>query len=198
MPRKSLFQQKKLAEDLEKLKETIRLSVSSYGLQLYKVLVIADQELKERLRRASSDQRQITECSHLFVFCNYTEVKHEDIDDFIKLKAEIQEIDPAGLRDKTDFMKAKLAEKSEEEKTSWLKRQPYLALSNLLMACAELKIDACPMEGFDPDEYNEILELNRKGLNALVVAPIGYRSEDDLSQFAKKVRKGSSQLFEQI
>lgn len=140
-------------EDLEKLKEAVRLSVSSYGLKLYKVLIITDQELKERLRVVSWNQRQITGCSHLFVFCNYTNVEAEHIDDFITLQAKIQEIDPENFRAYADFMKIKLSEKSQEEKTNWIQKQPYLALSNLLMACAELKIDACPMEGFEQDKY---------------------------------------------
>jgi nitroreductase/dihydropteridine reductase len=183
--------------DLEKLKEAIRLSVSSYGLQLYKVLIIIDQDLKERLRPVSWDQRQITECSHLFVFCNYTDVRAEHIDDYITLQAAIQETPSGDLKRYADFIKAKLSEKSPEQKTNWLQRQPYLALSNLLMACAELKIDACPMEGFEPDQYNEILGLHEKGLHAVVIATIGYRSDEDLCQSAKKVRKPVSLLFEQ-
>lgn len=196
---KSFIPTKKVnGQDLEKVKEVVRLSVSSYGLQLYKVLIISNEGLKEKLRQASWDQRQITECSHLFVFCNYTDAKAEDIDDYIKLRAETADTDPEDLKDYANFMKTKMSEKSNVEKTSWLERQPYLALSNLLMACAALKIDACPVEGFEPDKYNEVLKLNDKGLKAIVVAAIGYRSSEDLTQSFKKVRKPASLLFEEI
>ncbi|NIJ56110.1 NAD(P)H-dependent oxidoreductase [Dyadobacter arcticus] len=185
-------------QDLEKLKEAIRLSVSSYGVQLYKVLSIDNRQLKEKLRVVSSGQHQIKDCAHLFVFCNFTDVKSKLIDDYIQLKAEVQEPDPESLTGYAEFMKAKLSEKPEAEKMTWLKMQPYLALSNLLMACAELKIDACPMDGFEPNKYNHILEFTDRGLNAVVIAAVGYRSGEDLNQSSKKVRKPATLLFEQI
>ncbi len=95
-----------------------------------------------------------------------------------------------------DFIKGKLAEKSAVGLDHWTARQTYIALGNLLAACAELKIDACPMEGFEPEMYNEILGLTEEGLYAAVIATIGYRSEEDQTQHAKKVRKPMSSLFE--
>ncbi|SFS75602.1 NAD(P)H-dependent oxidoreductase [Lutibacter maritimus] len=188
---------KKVSEnDLNKIKEAIQLSVSSYGLQLYKVLIIENPEIRERLKSASWNQSQITDASHLFVFCNYTDATPEAIDDFIKHTAETRNLDLERLNGYGDFIKSKLAEKSQEEKTGWLKSQTYLALGNLLSACAELKIDACPMEGFDPKEYNKILGLNKKGLNAYVIATIGYRHFDDYTIGLPKVRKPIDQLFE--
>jgi len=183
-------------DDLNKLKEAIQLSVSSYGLQLYKVLIIENPEIRERLKPVSWNQSQITDASHLFVFCNYTDATPEAIDNFIKHTAETRNLDLERLSGYGDFIKSKLAEKSQEEKIGWLKSQTYLALGNLLNACAELKIDACPMEGFDPEAYNKILGLNEKGLNASVIAPVGYRHIDDLSSGLSKVRKPMEHLFE--
>lgn len=186
------------SDDLEKLKEAIQLSVSSYGLQLYKVLIIENAAIREQLKPVSWNQSQITDASHLFVFCNYTDVSSEAIDDFIKQTAETRNIDLEKLKGYGDFIKTKLAEKSEEEKSSWLQSQTYLALGNLLNACAELKIDACPMEGFDPDAYNKILGLDKQGLNAAVIAPIGFRHIEDHTIGLKKVRKPLEQLFDII
>jgi nitroreductase len=186
------------SEKLEKLKEAVQFSVSSYGLQLYKVLIIENMEIRERLKPVSWNQSQITDASHLFVFCNYTDASSEAIDDFIKYTAETRDLDLERLNGYGEFIKTKIGEKSQEEKTSWLKSQTYLALGNLLNACAELKIDACPMEGFDPEAYNEILELNEKGLNAAVIAPIGYRHNDDHTIGQQKVRKPIELLFETI
>ena len=191
--------QKKVSrEDLNKLKKAIQLSVSSYGLQLYKVLIIEDIELRKKLKPVSWDQNQITDASHLFVFCNYNRVNSKDIDTFIRQTADSRNIEYEKLAGYGDFIKMKLDEKSEVERTNWLERQPYLALSNLLMVCAELGIDACPMEGFEPERYNEILGLEVKGLNACVIATVGYRMPDDRSQHLPKVRKPMHLLFEEI
>ena len=185
-------------EDLEVIKEAIRLSASSYGLQLYTVLVIEDQKIRERLKAASWGQSQITDASHLFVFCNYTDVTDENIDNYIDLKAETQGLDKEGLEDYGNMMKGSMAGLSEAQKSIWTAKQTYIALGNLLATCSMLKIDACPMEGFEPAKYNEILGLTEKGLNAAVIATIGYRSEEDKTQHLKKVRKPSEVLFEML
>lgn len=185
-------------ENLQKIKEAIRLSASSYGLQLYKVFIIEDRELREKLQEASWGQSQITDASHLIVFCNYTKANRSQVDKYINLRADIQGIPSEDLKGYGDFMVRKLGEKSLREQEEWTARQTYLALGNLLAACAELKIDACPMEGFKPDAYNEILGLSAMGLNASVLATIGYRSAEDESQYEKKVRKPVKELFEEL
>jgi nitroreductase len=182
--------------DLEKLKEAVQLSVSSYGLQLYKVLVISDKETREKLLPFSWGQSQVTEASHLFVFCNYTEHREEDVDAYIASTAKIQGTTLEKLTSYRNFIKESLSRMNWSEWQAWSEKQTYLALSNLLTACAELKIDACPMEGFESDEYNRILGLDKRGLNASIIAPVGYRSADDHTQFRKKVRKPMEALFE--
>jgi nitroreductase len=184
--------------DLEKLKRAIQLSVSSYGLQFYKVLIIEDQEIRNELKPVSWNQNQIIDASHLFVFCNYNEIKTEDINAFIHLTAKTRNIKYDDLQGYGDFISAKLNEKTKAQQTNWLERQPYLALSTLLMACAELKIDACPMEGFEAEEYNNILGLEEKGLNACVIATVGYRVPGDDSRHTPKVRKPMEHLFEVV
>lgn len=188
---------KKIEEkDLEILTESIRLSPSSYGLQLFKVLVITDQETKEKLKPASWNQQQITQCSHLFVLCNYTKVEDNDIDKYLELKADKSGMNVADLSGYGDFMKGKIGSLDQATQSSWTAKQTYIALGNLLTAAAELKIDACPMEGFDANVYNEILDLDKQNLNAAVVVATGYRSNEDATQNAPKVRKSKNDLFE--
>lgn len=122
----------------------------------------------------------------------------EGIDEFIELTANTRKINKNNLVDYRDFIKMKIAEKSAKEQFNWTKNQTYIALANLLSACAELKIDACPMEGFEPNQYNEILELNTKGLNASMIATIGYRYKGDKTQYLHKVRKPMKKLFENM
>lgn len=183
-------------DDLDALMEAVRLSVSSYGLQLYKVLIIENPELRCKLREASWNQAQITDASHLFVFCNYTSREGRHIDEYIQRISQTQGIPAASITGYGDFIKKSLSAKSDSQWHAWSERQTYLALSNLLLACAELKIDACPMEGFEPEKYNAILGLNGQDLNAVVVAPVGYRSEHDETQYRIKVRKPKEALFQ--
>jgi nitroreductase/dihydropteridine reductase len=184
------------SENLEKLKEAIQLSVSSYGLQLYKVIIVENTSLREKLKPVSGGQDQVTEASHLVVFCNYTNVKDKHVDDFLNMTANSQDIEVKNLSGYGDFMKGKISEMTKSESSNWTFRQTYLALGNLLNACAELKIDACPMEGFEPEKYNDILGLSEQGLNAAVIATIGYRSNEDHTQNRPKVRKPFNELFE--
>ena len=94
-----------------------------------------------------------------------------------------------------DFMKSKITSLTPEEKNIWTAKQTYLALGNLLNVAAELKIDATPMEGFVPAQVNEILGLDKLGLNATLIATLGYRHDEDATQHYKKVRKSNEDLF---
>ncbi|MEQ8908584.1 MAG: NAD(P)H-dependent oxidoreductase [Vicingaceae bacterium] len=188
---------KKLSKtDLEKLKEAIQLSASSYGLQLYKVLIIEDEALRKKLKPAAWDQPQILDASHLLIFCNETSVTEENIQEHIQLKADTVGVDAAKLKGYGDFIYGQWKDQSPEAQSNWTAKQTYIALGNLVAACGEMKIDACPMEGFEPAKVNEILGLEEKGLNAAVLATIGYRSEEDETKDAPKVRKSKDDLFE--
>jgi len=181
--------------DLEILKEAIRLSASSYGLQLYKVFIVDDKETREKLVAVCWGQKQIVDASHLFVIANYTKVNEKDIEFHIENTAKTRGIDVETLKGYSDFMKSKIMELSAETQSNWTSKQTYIALGNLLNAAAELKIDATPMEGFEPEKVNEILGLNQLNLNASLIIPVGYRHEDDANQHLKKVRKSTEELF---
>ncbi|MEK6151640.1 NAD(P)H-dependent oxidoreductase [Flavobacteriaceae bacterium 3-367] len=182
-------------EDLDTLVHAMQLSVSSYGLQPYHVFIISDAALREQLKSVSWGQSQITDASHLIVFANKTAVDDELIDSYLDKVSETRGIPKDGLSGYGDFMKSKLLPLDDGTKAGWTARQTYIALGNLLSAAASLQIDACPMEGFEPEAYNEILGLKEKGLNAAVVATIGYRSEADETQHYKKVRRSKKELF---
>ncbi|MBN2807554.1 MAG: NAD(P)H-dependent oxidoreductase [Prolixibacteraceae bacterium] len=186
------------ASDLEKIKEAVKLSASSYGLQAYKVLVIENAEIRQQLRSVSWDQAQITDSSLLFVFCNYTHVNGPVIDDYMQLIANTKGVRVDELSAYAEMIRGSVARRTSEQVQNWTSKQTYIALANLLSATAELKIDACPMEGFDAAKYDEILGLKEKGLTTSVIAAVGYRSADDAAQYAPKVRKPVDLLFEKI
>jgi nitroreductase len=190
---------KKIAPaDLEILKEAIRLSTSSYGLQLYKVFIIENPAIRAQLQPVSWGQSQIVDASHLFVFANNVDVQEEHIDHYLENIAQTRGISIEAVKGYGDFMKNSLIGLPQDKKAIWTSKQTYLALGNLLNAAAELKIDVTPMEGFEPAKYNEILGLNALGLNASLVATVGYRHEEDATQHLAKVRKSTEELFETI
>ena len=189
---------KKVSEqDIDCIKEAVQLSASSYGLQPYTVLDIRDSELRKEIHPMCWNQSQITDASHIFIFCNYNKVDEQDVDSLIRLKSETNEVPIEKISGYGDFVKGKLKEKSEIEMFHWSAKQAYIALGNALTACAELNIDSTPMEGFEPEEVNKLLGLNDKGLNACVILAIGYSSLDDQTQYSKKVRKPINTMFEE-
>lgn len=182
-------------EDLNLLKEAIRLSSSSYGLQPYKVIIVENPELRAKIQPAAWGQSQIVEASHLIIFANETQLKEQDIDNYVINISATRNIPVEALSGYADFMKSKILTLPEETKNVWTAKQTYLALGNLLNAAAELKIDVTPMEGFIPEQVNEILGLEKLGLNTSLIATLGYRHEGDDTQHYKKVRKSEEELF---
>ena len=182
-------------EDLNILKEAIRLSSSSYGLQPYKILLIENPELRAEIQKAAWGQSQVVDASHLLVFANQITIEDSEIDSFIDNTSNTRGIEKEKLAGYQGFIKSKINEMTDDAKNIWNSKQTYLALANLMNAAAELKIDVTPMEGFSPATVNEILGLNKLGLNASLLAPVGYRHDEDTTQHLKKVRKSNEELF---
>ncbi len=190
---------KKLSEEqLNFILDSLQLSASSYGLQPYHIFVITNTKIRETLKAASWGQSQITDASHLIVFANQTTFNDSLVDDYIANAEDTRELPENTLKDYGDFMKTSLMPLSDEIKNIWTSKQTYLALGNLLSAAASINVDACPMEGFEVEKYNEILGLSAKNLSASVVATIGFRSDEDETQHYKKVRKSKDKLFTEI
>ena len=182
-------------EDFNTLKEAIRLSSSSFGMQPYKIIIVENPEIRAQLQTAAWGQSQIVDASHLIVFANITNFGNDDIDSVLNVFTSERGLPENALDGYGGFIKSKIATLPEEVKNVWTAKQTYLALGNLLNAAAELKIDVTPMEGFDPSAVNKILGLEKLGLNASLLATIGYRHEEDETQHYKKVRKSTEELF---
>lgn len=185
-------------EKIDYLKEAVQLAASSFGLQPYKVLEIKNNTLKLELKPFSRNQSQITDSSHLFVFCNYVKVTDADIEKVMQLKSEIAGLPREKVAEYGKFVKGKVRNKSEAELLDWTARQTYIALANAMNACAELHLDCTPIEGFEPEGYNEKLGLAEKGLNACVLLAVGYRHAEDRAQGVTKVRKPIEAIFEDV
>ena len=185
-------------DDLETLLEAIRLSSSSYGLQPYEVMVIEDLEVRAKLKPLAFDQPQITDASCLLVFAYNTNVDEHYVDEFIKNNSETRNQPAEDFQDLKEMIQSSVLTFTEDAKHNWASRQVYIALGNLLSAAADLKIDVCPMEGFNATEFDEFLDLRSKNLKSVTLATVGYRSEADQLKDAKKVRKSKDELFTRI
>ena len=187
---------KKIAEqDIELLKEAIQLSASSYGLQPYKVLIISDPEIKAKLKVTANGQAQLEDASHVVVFANLSDLSEKHVASYIDNISRTRGLEIQQLEGFSSLMNSVVGGLSEDAREVWAAKQTYIALGNLLSAAADLKIDSCPMEGFDADKFAEILNLKQLNLTPSVIAPIGYRSTEDTTQHYGKVRKPEEELF---
>lgn len=188
---------KKLSDkDFNELLEVIRLSPSSFGLQPYKFIVVENNELRNKVREKAWGQSQVTDASHLIVFCAKKDVTEEYIKEYIENMAQTRSISKDTLKGFEDMMLGFRKNHSNESVKEWAKRQAYIPLGMLLQAAAMKKIDATPMEGFDPKGVDEVLNLDKDGLTSVVLCALGYRSENDKTSNYKKVRQHESKLIE--
>ena len=187
---------KKVSEaDMDKLLEAIRLSASSFGLQPYKVLVVEDPAIRAELRKAAWDQPQITDASALLVFAAKYETNAWTVDEFVDLVSHTRNIPKDALSGYSDMMKGTVQSQSPEKIETWVSKQAYIALGFGLVSAAVLDIDACPMEGFSPSDFDRILDINKLGLKSKVIMAVGYRSDEDKYQHLAKVRQKKEDLF---
>ncbi len=199
MATKTFDPNKKLSEsDLGLLLEALRLTASSYGLQPWKFVVVNDPEIREKLKAASYGQAQITDASSLIVICAKTSLNNSDVDEYLNKTASVRGLQMENLEGFKGMLYGFIAGKDVESLKTWSVKQTYIALGNLLTTCALAEIDSCPMEGFDQNAYNQILGLEKLGLTAAVVCPVGYRSEDAPESKEKKVRFSREELVIEI
>jgi len=176
-------------EDWAALETALILSPSSYGLQPWRFIVITEQKTRERLFPATWDQRQILDCSHYVVFVVNTRMTEEHIDRHITRTVEVRGGTAETLKGYRDVMVGDVVSGERGAiAQEWAARQAYLALGNFMTSAALMGIDTCPMEGFEPEEYDKILDLSSKGLASVVCCAVGYRAADDKYATQKKVR----------
>ncbi|WP_339885210.1 nitroreductase family protein [Polaribacter vadi] len=187
---------KKVSQDkIDNIIEAANLAPTSSGLQPFEIMVITNDEIKEQIKKVGWNQSVITECSHLFVFAAWDTYTAERINYMFDLTNEIRGFKNEGWENYRQQLLISYPQKSAEENFQHASKQAYIAFTAALTAAAFQKVDATPMEGFDADKVDEILNLREKGLRSAVLLPIGYRdaSEDWLVNL-EKVRKPISKL----
>jgi nitroreductase / dihydropteridine reductase len=203
---KSFDTNKKLtAEQVEFVKESMRLAPSSYGIQAWKLVEIKTPELRQAIKEIGWNQNQYVEASNLFAFCSYTDpVAQADVlvNTFVSAIIQQREVTAESLDGYKNMMinavKNGNTTGNPEKSSQWLDNQLYLALGQTMTACALAGIDTCAMEGFDITKVNQILGLDNLGLQVKSFLAVGYRSLEDKYATTKKVRNSIDKVFIEV
>lgn len=181
---------KQVSDDkIQILKEAFNLTPTSYGMQPVRMIVVHNKEVQKKLYEYTYYQEQIITASHILVLCTETTIDDQLILNTFRLEKEIRNTPDEIIERSKKFRLELFGNWSEKQKEKWAVNQLYLTLGNILSACANECIDACPMEGLETDKYDTYLGLTEKGLKSHLVVPIGYRAEDDIFAGFKKVRR---------
>lgn len=180
------------------LEQSLLLSPSSYGLQPWKFFVVENPTLREQLLPHSWGQRQVVDADKLVVFAVKKEMTAADADRLIARTSQVREVHVDTLAGYHKMVAGSLTRTPAEQVDVWMSRQVFIALGVFLTTAAMLGVDTCPMEGFVPEKYDEVLGLGAKGYASRVVATAGYRAADDAYGSAKKVRFELAEVVETI
>jgi len=178
---------KKLSsEQVQFVKDVLRLSPSSSGIQPWKFVIVIDPALRLALREKAYGQAQITDAALIVVFCALKDVNEAHINKVVDSTADARKQTAASLQAYREMMMGSLKSKTPEQLKEWASDQVYIALGMLLSACAVVGIDACPMEGFDRAGFDQVLQLEKEGCTSYAVCAVGFRlPEDKYAQLAK-------------
>lgn len=192
-------QRKISAADWRTLEAALRLTPSSGGLQPWKFIIVTDSTVRAKLTPASYGQVQINAASDLVVFAAKINFSEADVEAHLENVSRIRAVPLEALAPLRGMLVGAIIQGLDETaRNAWARNQAYLALGNLLNSAALRGIDACPMEGFDRAQYDEVLDLKAQGLASAVIATLGYRQSTDSYASAPKVRFAEKEIFIRI
>ena len=187
------------AEVWSALEKTLVLTPTSYGLQPYQFLIVQDAAKRAALLPHSWGQKQVVDCSHYVVFLARTEMTEADVDRLISRISQVRGVPDAAMNFYRDMMLKDVVNGPRGKVAhEWAARQCYIALGNLMTAAAVLGVDACPMEGLVPAEYDQILKLEGSGYKTVVACALGYRAASDKYASLAKVRYETAELVKVV
>jgi nitroreductase / dihydropteridine reductase len=186
-------------EKVERILEAVRLAATSSGLQPYEVIVVTNAEVRAKIQPIAWNQAQITEGSHLLVFAAWDNYTAERINTMFDLVNDERGMKNEGWENYRQLILSTYVPRDAEVNYQHAARQAYIGVGTALIAAAEEKVDATPMEGFDPKALDQILGLDQRGLRSVVIMPLGYRAEEgDWLQNLKKVRRPRDQFITEV
>ena len=181
---------KKVSEEaIDKIVEAARLAPTSSGLQPFRLLIVENPQVREKLAAGALNPECMRDCSHLLVFAAWDTYTAERIDKVYDFTTDERGLPRGRFSSYTDKLKSIYHHQPNEHNFAHTARQSYLALGLALAQAAELRIDSTPAEGFDNKLVDEILELEKYGLKSVTMMYIGYAdAEKDWIAPMKKVR----------
>ncbi|SFT42699.1 Nitroreductase [Lishizhenia tianjinensis] len=183
-------------EKIDNIIEAISLAPTSSGLQPFEVVVITNQEVKDKIRPVAWNQSVVSDCSHLLVFAAWDTYTADRINFMFDLTNEVRGFKNEGWENYRQQLLGVYVPRPAQENFEHAARQAYIAFSQAIAAAAFEGVDATPMEGFDTAAVDEILGLEAKGLKSCVMLPLGYRdAENDWLVNLPKVRKSKEDLL---
>ena len=187
------------ADVWQTLERALVLTPTSYGLQPYRFLVIQNPAKRAELLPHSWNQKQVVDASHLVVFTARTKVTDADVAKLIQRTSDVRKIPAESLNFYRDLMLGDIVNGPRGKIAhEWAARQAYIALGNLMTCAAVLGVDACPMEGLNPAEYDRVLGLNYSGYATVMACALGYRAANDKYASLPKVRYETNELVQKI
>lgn len=194
---KEFDSQKTIPADVwEKIEQSLILTPSSFGLQPWKFILVTDQATKDALLGHSWHQRQVTDCSHMVVLCARDNMEPSQISAWLDRLCEVRNVSRDTLDGYAGMMTGFFSNMSSEQTSAWAKNQVYIALGQLMTTAAVLGVDACPMEGIAPAEYDRVLGLEGTGYTTSVGCAMGYRAASDKYAELPKARYSSERVIE--
>ena len=189
-----------VAQDkVDRIIEAARLAPTSSGLQPFEVIVVTNPEVRAKIREIAWNQAQVTEGSHLLVFAAWDNYTAERINHMFDYTNEVRGFRNEGWENYRQQLLNAYPQRSAEVNFQHAARQAYIGFTAAVIAAAEEQVDATPMEGFDPDKLDAILDLRARGLRSVVILPLGYRqAEGDWLVNLKKVRRPRDQFVSEV
>lgn len=181
------------------LEQALVLTPSSFGLQPYRFLVVQDPAMRAKLLPQSWGQKQVVDASHFVVFAARTSMDEAAIDAFLQRTCDVRGVTRESLAGYRGMMTGMLlSDGFKQQVPHWAAHQAYIALGNLMTAAALVGVDACPMEGLVPVEYDKLLGLTGSGFGTVVACALGYRTASDKYATLPKVRFPAGDLVKHV
>ncbi len=196
---KAMNGQKVPEEKINRILEAIQLAPTSSGLQPFEIFVVTNGDVKKEIRKIAWNQSQITDCSHLLIFAAWDTYTEDRINHIFDLTNKIRGVKNKGWENYRQQLLAKYPKQDNETNFQHASKQTYIALMSAMTQAINENVDCTPMEGFDSNKLDEILNLKEKGLRSTLLLPLGYRDvNNDWLVSLKKVRKPMSELVSTV
>ena len=187
------------ADKLERILDAARLAPTSSGLQPFEIIVVTNTAVREQIKPIAWNQAQVTDGSHLLVFAAWDNYTADRINMMFDLTNEIRGFKNEGWENYRQMLLGMYPQRDAVVNFQHAARQAYIGLGAALIAAAFEEVDATPMEGFDANALDKILNLRERNLRSVAIKPIGYRQEDrDWLVSLKRVRRPRAQFVTEV